>query len=122
MVNFRCITQIPEATSKKKVTTSNLPFVEVMTIDKKMSKEEAGMEVSTFNQSTIVENEKLELKKEFSNAEVKMEESSFAATLECVDDNGENEVNMDLKVKYEFMIFDFAIYNPVSLFFIDISL
>ena len=35
------------------------------------------------------------MKKELSNAEVKMEESSFAITLECVDDDGENEVDVD---------------------------
>ena len=73
-----------------------------MKIDKKMAKEEeAGMEVSTFNQTTIVldtageENEKQEMKRELSNAEVKLEESSFAVTLECVDDDGENEVDVD---------------------------
>ena len=91
-------------TSKKKVSRYTFPFVEVMTIDNKMSKEEAGMEVSIFNQTTInldtsgEENRKQETKKELSNAEVKMEETSFAATLECVaDDHGENDVNMDLK-------------------------
>ena len=90
------------ATLKKKVSTSTLPLEEVMKIDKKMAKEEeAGMEVSTFNQTTIVldtdgeENEKQEMKKELSNAEVKMEESSFAVTLECVDDDRENEVDVD---------------------------
>ena len=89
-------------TLKKKVSTSTLPLEEVMKIDKKIAKEEeAGMEVSTFNQTTIVldtdgeENEKQEMKRELSNAEVKMEESSFAVTLECVDDDGENEVDVD---------------------------
>ena len=35
------------------------------------------------------------MKKELSNAEVKMEESSFTITLECVDDDGENEVDVN---------------------------
>ena len=89
-------------TLKKEVSTSTLPLEEVMKIDKKMAKEEeAGMEESTFNQTSIdldtsgEENEKQEMKKELSNAEVKMEESSFAITLECVDDDGENEVDVD---------------------------
>ena len=86
-------------TLKKKVSTSTLPLEEVMKIDKKMAKdEEAGMEESTFNQTTIdldtngEENEKQEMKKELSNAEVKMEDSSFAVTL---DDDGENERDVD---------------------------
>ena len=81
-------------TSKKNVSTS---LVEVMTIENKMSKEEAGMEKSQDLDTDGEENGKQELKKELSNAEVKMEESSFPATLECEDDDGENEVNMDLK-------------------------
>ena len=89
-------------TLKKKVSASTLPLEQVMKIDMRKSKEEeAGMEESTFNQTTIVldtngeENEKQEMK-ELSNTEVKMEESSFAATLECVDNDEENEVDMDL--------------------------
>ena len=86
-------------TLRKKVSTSTLPLKEV--IDKKMAKEEAGMEESTFNETTIdldtsgEEHEKQEMKKELSNAEVKMEESSFTITLECVDDDGENEVDVN---------------------------
>ena len=83
-------------TSKKNVSTS----LEVMTIENKMLKEEAGMEKSTFNQDLDndgEENGKQEMKKELSNEEVKMEESSLPATLECVEDDGENEENIDLK-------------------------
>ena len=89
-------------TLKQKVSISTLPLEEVMKIDKKIAKEEeARMEVSTFNQATIVldtdgeENEEQEMKRELSNAEVKMEESSFAVTLECIEGDGGNEVDVD---------------------------
>ena len=83
-------------TSRKKASTPTLPLVELMTIDNNMLNEEAGMEESNINQTTTVldsdgEGKGKQEMKELSNAEEKIDQYYFAATLECVDHDGEKD-------------------------------